>query len=123
MYNRRNRCLPIFHSTSTISRPSERATRSAASRIFSKSKQRLPDRSRSVVHSNRPNKKVGLRPLLRATRLRAKLKYIPAVQQKQDKGPSALPRSVGNALQLVSDPQNTPTGSDRSPDLRAHNES
>src|SRR5258706_355484 len=89
MYTLRNRCLPIFHSTSTISRPSERATRSAASRIFSKSKQRLPDRSRSVVHSNRPNKKVGLRPLLRATRLRAKLKYIPAVRQKQDKGPSA----------------------------------
>jgi len=50
------------------------------------------------VHSNRPNKKVGLRPLLRATRLRAKLKYIPAVRQKQDKG---LPRPIGNALQLV----------------------
>src|SRR6266849_1917876 len=98
MYTRRNRCLPIFHSTSTISRPSERATRSAASRIFSKSKQRLPDRSRSVVHSNRPNKKVGLRPLLRATRLRAKLKYIPAVRQKQDKGlPRVHPMEVKTA--------------------------
>src|SRR5882672_2689354 len=87
MYTLRNRCLPIFHSTSTISRPSERATRSAASRILSKSKQRLPDRSRSAMHSNRPNKKVGLRPLLRATRFRAKSKYIPAARQKQDKGP------------------------------------
>src|SRR5437667_367664 len=109
MYTRRNRCLPIFHSTSTISRPSERATRSAASRIFSKSKQRLLDRSRSAVHSNRPNKKVGLRPLLRATRLRAKLKYIPAVRQKQDKGPPGL----------VPYTQNAPTGSERSRNLRA----
>src|SRR5712691_6822265 len=63
MYTRKNRCLPIFHSTSTISSPSERATRSAAARIFSKSTQRLLDRSRSAVHSNRPNKKVGSRPL------------------------------------------------------------
>src|SRR6266478_6343018 len=67
MYTRRNRCLPTFHSTSTISRPSERATRSAAPRIFSKSTQRLPDLSRSAVHSNRPNKKVGSRPLIRST--------------------------------------------------------
>ena len=42
MYTRRNRCLPIFHSTSTTSRPSERATRSAAARIFSKSTAETP---------------------------------------------------------------------------------
>src|SRR5260370_29610880 len=87
MYTRRNRCLPTFHSTSTISRPSERATRSAAPRIFSKSTQRLPDLSRSAVHSNRPNKKVGSRPLIRSTRFRAKSEYIPAARQKQDTGP------------------------------------
>src|SRR2546425_589668 len=34
---RKNRCLPTFHSTSTMSKPSDRATRSAASRIRSKS--------------------------------------------------------------------------------------
>src|SRR2546421_378008 len=60
MYTRRNRCLPTFHSTSTISSPSDRATRSAALRIFSKSTQRLPDRSRSAVHSNRRQQKSGL---------------------------------------------------------------
>src|SRR5260370_33852740 len=47
--------------------PTDRATRSAAPRIFSKSTQRLPDLSRSAVHSNRPNKKVGSRPLIRST--------------------------------------------------------
>src|SRR6267378_3272571 len=87
MYTRRNRCLPTFHSTSTISRPSERATRSAAPRIFSKSTQRLLDPSRSALHSNRPNKKVGLRPPLRATRFRAKGEYIPPARQKQDTPP------------------------------------
>src|SRR5260370_22175300 len=60
MYTLRNRCLPTFHSTSTISSPSERATRSAAPRIFSKSTQRLPDPSRSALHSNRPQQKSGL---------------------------------------------------------------
>src|SRR5258708_2209173 len=87
MYTRRNRCLPTFHSTSTISSPSERATRSAAPRIFSKSTQRLLDPSRFAVHSYRPNKKVGLRPLLRATCFRAKTEYIPAARQKQDTPP------------------------------------
>src|SRR6267143_4942657 len=90
MYTRRNRCLPTFHSTSTISRPSERATRSAAPRIFSKSTQRLLDPSRSALHSNRPNKKVGLRPPLRATRFRAKGEYIPPARQKQDTPPPPL---------------------------------
>src|SRR6266849_9662983 len=60
MYTLRNRCLPTFHSTSTISSPSERATRSAAPRIFSKSTQRLPGLSRSALHSNRRQQKSGL---------------------------------------------------------------
>src|SRR5882762_5015316 len=77
MYTRRNRCLPTFHSTSTISRPSERATRSAAPRIFSKSTQRLPDHSRSAVHSNRRQQKSGLAPTHGATRCTAKARYGP----------------------------------------------
>ena len=36
------------------------------------------------LHSNRPNKKVGLRPPIRATRFRAKIEYIPPARQKQD---------------------------------------
>src|SRR6266699_693286 len=60
MYTRKHRCLPIFHSTSTISSPSERATRSAAARIFSKSIQRLPDPSRSAMPSNRRQQKSWL---------------------------------------------------------------
>jgi hypothetical protein len=43
-----------------------------------------------------PNKKVGSRPLIRSTRFRAKLEYIPAARQKQDKGtplPPILPKS------------------------------
>src|SRR6202041_710546 len=35
MYTRSMRCFPTFHSMSKISRPSEPATRSAASRTFS----------------------------------------------------------------------------------------
>src|SRR5437870_374687 len=93
MYTLRNRCLPTFHSTSTISRPSERATRSAAPRIFSKSKQRHLDPSRSALHSNRPNKKVGSRPLIRSTRFRAKSEYIPPARQKQDT--PQVPQVVG----------------------------
>src|SRR5260370_6942468 len=89
MYTRRNRCLPTFHSTSTISRPSERATRSAAPRIFSKSTQRLPDHSRSAVHSNRRQQKSGLAPTHGATRFRAKIEYIPAARQKQDTAPGS----------------------------------
>lgn len=81
---RRKRCFPTFHSTSNISRPTDRATRSAASRIFSKSNRRLPEQCRCPVHSNRPNKKVGLRPPIRATRFRAKRQYIPPSSQKQD---------------------------------------
>src|SRR6266481_8024748 len=94
MYTRRNRCLPTFHSTSTISRPSERATRSAAPRIFSKSTQRLPNHSRSAVHSNRRQQKSGLAPTHGATRFRAKIEYIPAALQKQDTAPRAKPLEV-----------------------------
>jgi len=39
------------------------------------------------LHSNRPNKKVGLRPPIRATRFRAKIEYIPPARQKQDTAP------------------------------------
>ena len=42
MYTLRKRCLPTFHSTSTTSSPSDRATLSAASRIFSNCKRSLP---------------------------------------------------------------------------------
>ena len=91
MYTRRNLCFPTFHSTSAISSPSERATRSAASRIFSRFTRRLPGPCRYQVHSNRPNKKVGSRPLIRATRFRAKQEYIPPTRQKQDTGGPASP--------------------------------
>ena len=64
MYTRRKRCLPIFHSTSTTSRPSERATRSAAARIFSKFTQRLPGLGRSDAPTNRQQQKSGLAPTL-----------------------------------------------------------
>ena len=72
MYTRRKRCLPIFHSTSTTSKPSERATRSAASRTFSKFTQRLHGlrRSKSSVPAG-GNKKVGLRPPYDATRFQS----------------------------------------------------
>src|SRR4029434_3676896 len=62
MYTLRKRCLPLFHSTSTTSRPSERATLSAASRIFSNCKQRLPGLGRSNAHYNRQTQKSGLAP-------------------------------------------------------------
>src|SRR6202040_3201902 len=102
MYTRRNRCLPTFHSTSTISRPSERATRSAAPRIFSKSTQRLPDHSRSAVHSNRRQQKSGLAPTHGATRFRAKIEYIPAALQKQDTAPAPLqPCRAGSPSALL----------------------
>src|SRR5207245_4165772 len=93
MYTRKNRCLPIFHSTSTTSKPSERATRSAAPRIFSKSTQRLPDPSRSAMHSHRPNQKVGSRPLIRSTRFQPQSEYIPPARQKQDT--PQVPQVVG----------------------------
>jgi len=32
------------------------------------------------MHSHRPNKKVGSRPLIRSTRFRAKQEYIPAAR-------------------------------------------
>src|SRR5882672_11756427 len=64
MYTRRKRCLPTFHSTSTTSSPSERATRSAAARTFSKFTQRLPDLSRSDALPNRRQQKSGLAPTL-----------------------------------------------------------
>src|ERR1700739_1859994 len=118
MYTLRKRCLPIFHSTSTTSRPSERATRSAASRTFSKFNRRLPSHCRLQLHSYRPNKKVGLRPPIRATRFRAKTEYIPPARQKQDTarnpGLSPIPRLhpvPGQAIGL------TPPGHPSSPPL------
>src|SRR3984957_11765776 len=84
MITRKKRCFPTFHSTSYISRPSDRATRSAASRIFSKSNRRLPKQCRCPLPSNRPNKKVGLRPPIRATCFRAKTQYILPSSQMQD---------------------------------------
>src|SRR5215471_16427425 len=83
MYTLRKRCLPIFHSTSTTSSPSERATRSAASRIFSNCKQRLHDQCRSTAHENRQTQKSGLTPTRSCDPLRAKSKYMPAIRQKQ----------------------------------------
>jgi len=48
------------------------------------------------VHSNRPNKKVGLRPPIRATRFRAKRQYILPSRQMQD-----TPRLAADRLNFV----------------------
>src|SRR5215471_7822764 len=85
IYTLRKRCLPIFHSTSTTSSPSERATRSAASRIFSNCNERLPGQGRSNAHYNRQTQKSGLAPTRSCDPLRAKPKYMPRVGQKQGK--------------------------------------
>src|SRR6266581_296442 len=64
MYTRRKRCLPIFHSTSTTSRPSERVTRSAAARMRSKSTRRNPgSHGPPLVQRN-----IRLEPIRRAGR-------------------------------------------------------
>src|SRR4029077_17198163 len=57
---RRNLCLPTFHSTSTTSSPSARATRSAASRTFSSFTRSLPGQQPAPVHSVRLQQKSGL---------------------------------------------------------------
>src|SRR6266446_1629529 len=105
MNTRRKRCLPIFHSTSTTSSPSERATLSAASRIFSNCKQRLPDLSRLNARCIRPNKKVGLRPPRRATRYRAKGKYMPSARQKQGTGWAGGQANRTQSTEIASRPE------------------
>src|SRR6267143_1641103 len=99
MYTRKNLCFPTFHSTSTISSPSERATRSAAARMLSKFTRRLPDRSRYQLHPNRNQQKSGLAPTHPCDRFRVKLEYIPPPRQKQGTahpaGESASLRSGG----------------------------
>src|SRR5271169_3313244 len=78
MYTRRKRCLPIFHSTSTTSKPSERATRSAASRTFSKFTQRLHGLRRSKAQYPRRQQKSGLAPTYVATRFQSEIRvYSP----------------------------------------------
>src|SRR5215471_18417875 len=84
MYTLRKRCLPTFHSTSTTSSPCERATRSAASRIFSNCKRRLHGQCRCNAHKSRQTQKSGLAPTRSCDPLRAKAKYMPAIRQKQD---------------------------------------
>src|SRR5271170_4845743 len=66
---RKRRCLPICHSTSKTSTPSERATRSAASRIFSRS---IPfaygfaiEASQDQLENSRAQQKSGLAPTRR----------------------------------------------------------
>ena len=108
MYTLRKRCLPTFHSTSTTSKPSDRATRSAASRIFSNCKQRLPGLGRSdaqrVGHvrvckqtpkPDRQTQKSGLAPTRSCDPLRAKSKYRPRLWQKQGKGKPEKPDGSG----------------------------
>jgi hypothetical protein len=89
MYTRKNLCFPTFHSTSTTSSPSERATLSAAARIRSKFTWRLPGHRRYQVHPNRRQQKSGLAPTHRCDRFRVNLEYIPAPRQKQGT-PAAL---------------------------------
>src|SRR5260370_28250318 len=91
MYTRRNRCLPTFHSTSTTSSPSERATRSAAPRIFSKSTQRLPDPSRSALHSNRPQQKSGLAAHSSCDPLQSEIRVYSPCKAKARYGPQPHP--------------------------------
>src|SRR6266403_3213830 len=90
MYTRRKRCLPIFHSTSTTSSPSERATLSAASRIFSNCKQRLPSLSRFHAHSNRPTKKWACaHPVVRPVTERSQ-SICPGQDKSKAQGPRAI---------------------------------
>src|SRR5712692_2921507 len=91
IYTRRNRCLPTFHSTSTTSSPSERATRSAAPRIFSKSTQRLPDPSRSALHSNRPQQKSGLAAHSSCDPLQSEIRVYSRCTAKARYAPPPLP--------------------------------
>src|SRR5260370_33591160 len=88
MQTRKNVCFPTFHSTSTTSSPSERATLSAAARIFSKFTWRLPGHGRYQVLPNRRKQKSGLAPTHRCDRFRVKLEDIPAPRQKQGTQPS-----------------------------------
>src|ERR1700687_631007 len=106
MYTRRNLCFPTFHSTSTTSSPSERATRAAAARICSKFTWRLPGQGRYQVHPNRRQQKSGLAPTHRCDRFRVNLEYIPAPQQKQ--GTACAASSLQAALKALR-PSNSTT--------------
>src|SRR5258708_12995295 len=87
MYTRKNLRFPTFHSTSTPSSPSERATLSAAARIFSKFTWRLPGHRRYQVHPNRRQQKSGLAPTHRCDRFRVNLQYIPPPRPHQPTHP------------------------------------
>jgi len=99
MYIRSSLCFPTFHSTSKISRPSELATRPAASRIFSKSMvlQTLalsfgPAGTNTRGRSSAPNKKVGSRPLFAATYLEAtQYSVIRGKTQGREASPKIVP--------------------------------
>src|SRR6266446_3955632 len=103
MYTRRKRCLPIFHSTSTTSSPSERATLSAASRIFSNCKQRLPSLCRFHAHSNRPTKKWACaHPVVRPVTERNQ-----SICPGQDKSKAQGPRAIHGHLKRNRVPSGT----------------
>src|ERR1700730_13980631 len=110
MYTRRKRCLPIFHSTSTTSRPSERATRSAASRTFSKFTRRLPGLSRSNAQFIRRQQKSGLAPTLWCDPLQSEDKvYSPNTLNARHRGSGerrgpGRPEEKRVAPRLPSDP-------------------
>src|SRR5579871_5429084 len=88
MYTRRKRCLPIFHSTSTTSKPSERATRSAASRIFSKFTQRLPGLGRLNARYHRQQQKSGLAPTSKCDPLQSEVQvYSRSTVKARYRGP------------------------------------
>src|ERR1700704_5001283 len=99
------RCLPTFHSTSTTSKPSERATRSAASRMRSRSISAfpLPLEFRSAAADTsapgapvRAQQKSGLSPTEDCVRLRL-VKYSQPLLQMQ----AAEDSTTGLADELV----------------------
>src|SRR5205807_4254131 len=86
----RGRCIPAKTSASPLSIPHQRLpaplTALRAQRLREFSRNSRGDSSGKAGIKCTPtgsNKKVGLRPLIRATRFRANLEYIPPLRQKQ----------------------------------------
>src|SRR5256885_486724 len=96
MYTRKNLCFPTFHSTSTTSSPSDRATRSAAARIFSKFTRRLLRQGRYQVHSNRQQQKSGLAPTHPCDPLQSEFRVYSATTAK-----ASYPRAKAYEPELV----------------------
>src|SRR5258708_13557182 len=115
MVTRRKRCLPTFHSTSTTSKPSERATRSAASRMRSRSISAfpLPPEFRSAAAETsapgapvRAQQKSGLSPTEDCVRL-TPLKYphpLLQMQAVEDSTTGLADELVGQAIEKTKGP-------------------